>query len=453
MNKDFIDFVELVDEKLNGLQYRDIVHFAWLCSVRSLPFLGATGNFDFWRKNVRKEYLLIVLRVIDSAVVAINDIPTYDSFYKTSFVSSFNSSPSLASIMSNTCTSAYDVIRTICDTRVSALYGSFIYDVEPNSNIEASYSQLRDSTRAAAMDSARSANNFDVDLKPILIQDLLTVASGTTLFNSSIDVYNDIWNNFQKALNEEGGIYWSNWYKRLFENGLLLYDEDIKEITQRLNISNEMQEEGATAVAEYMMSKSISHSVFLSYCHADSDLADIIDSFMCKHQSLRVTRDIRDVRYTDSFKVFMQTIGKHDYVVMLISDNFLKSKACMYEVGELIATRNLENKLLFVIVKDEDSIHYKQTSPNSIGANIYNSIQRNEYIAYWENQYIKEENSISQIKSDSAKIEPLKKLRELRKIIDHDISPFLDYLSDANGKSFSEMYKVDFQDILLKIKQ
>ena len=165
-----------------------------------------------------------------------------------------------------------------------------------------------------------------------------------------------------------------------------------------------------------------------------------------------VTRDIRDVKYKDSFKTFMQTIGEHDYVVMLISDNFLKSKACMYEAGELVSTRNLGKKLVFVIVQDGDIKHYRQIPPKPIGANIYNSIQRNEYITYWENQYVMEENSINQIKSDSAKIEPLKSLRELRKIIDHDISQFLDYISDAKGKSFSEMYEMNFSDIVAKIK-
>jgi len=41
----------------------------------------------------------------------------------------------------------------------------------------------------------------------------------------------------------------------------------------------------------------------------------------------------------------------------------------------------------------------------------------------------------------------------MRKIIDHDIGLFLDYLSDAKGKSFTEMYKTDFHDMLSKISR
>ena len=124
----------------------------------------------------------------------------------------------------------------------------------------------------------------------------------------------------------------------------------------------------------------------------------------------------------------------------------------MYEVGELVSTRSLESKLLFIVVQDEDSKHYKIAPDKPVGANIYNSVKRNEYIAYWENRYEEEVRSINQIKSSSAKIEPSINLREMRKIIDHDIGVFLRYLSDVKGKSFGEMYETDFQDILARIK-
>jgi len=293
-------------------------------------------------------------------------------------------------------------------------------------------------------------------MESILLQDLNEIEAGTNNFDNNTEIYGKSWDDFQNALIDLNCEYWAEWYSALFAKGFLLDDKDETEINLRLNAPHSIIAQGAATLSQHMKTilyplKIRSCNIFLSYCHADADLANIVDKFLYEQHSIRVTRDIRGVNYAESFKVFMQTIGKHDYVIMLISDRFLKSQACMYEAGELISTRNLEQKLLFIIINDDDIRFYSTQPVKPIGANIYSSIQRNEYISYWENRYSEEEKSLSQIKSDSAKIEPMKNLREIRKIIDHDISPFLSYLSDVKGMNFGEMMQANFKDILNKI--
>ena len=65
--------------------------------------------------------------------------------------------------------------------------------------------------------------------------------------------------------------------------------------------------------------------VFLSYCQKDAVFADLIDTRMSSifGSNARISRDIRDVPFHESFGQFMRSIQKHDYVIILVSNNYL----------------------------------------------------------------------------------------------------------------------------------
>ncbi len=85
--------------------------------------------------------------------------------------------------------------------------------------------------------------------------------------------------------------------------------------------------------------------IFLSYSHANSDVVDIIDQDLTNF-GIPITRDIRDIGYRESIKNFMHRVETHDYVLMVLSDEFLKSESCMYEVSELLNTQEFEKRIL-----------------------------------------------------------------------------------------------------------
>ena len=72
----------------------------------------------------------------------------------------------------------------------------------------------------------------------------------------------------------------------------------------------------------------------------------------------RFQRDIRDVEYHESFKRFMQSIEKHDYVITIISDNYLKSRNCMFEMLEVVKDSYF-SKSYFIVLGDDDAKYYK----------------------------------------------------------------------------------------------
>lgn len=98
-----------------------------------------------------------------------------------------------------------------------------------------------------------------------------------------------------------------------------------------------------------------SPSIFLSYSRADAAVADLLDTDF-RHIGIQFRRDVRDVAYRADIRRFMQQIGTADYVVVLLSDAFLKSEWCMYEMTELLHTHRFHDKILPVVLESAFAI-------------------------------------------------------------------------------------------------
>lgn len=170
--------------------------------------------------------------------------------------------------------------------------------------------------------------------------------------------------------------------------------------------------------------------IFISYSHKDKVIADELENVF--HQNaIDLTRDVRDVKYGDSFSAFMKNVRISDYVLMVISDHFLKSEYCMYEVAEFLKDSNYDDRILPIVV---DS------------AKIYSPFGILQYIKYWEDRFIdleKRSNGLSFENLDYASKEAKK-----YKNYSYIISNFLDSLKDRNNKSYDELRNDDFIDIL-----
>lgn len=204
---------------------------------------------------------------------------------------------------------------------------------------------------------------------------------------------------------------------------------------------------------EDVVSKADGVKIFLSYCHQDNCIADLVDSLISKKLSEpdSISRDIRDVKYRESFKKFMESIGQHDYVVMIVSDNYLKSRNCLYEVLEVMRDRNYSEKLLFIVLSDSDSIYYEDSS-RKVGANVYNDEGHVGYISYWKHQFEELEQQIAVINNPILSIEQAKELRIINKI-QLDLPEFMTFLREHNGASFSKLMETGFEEIIDSIKK
>ena len=111
-------------------------------------------------------------------------------------------------------------------------------------------------------------------------------------------------------------------------------------------------------------------TIFLSYSRKDAEVANQIDQQLSKNSKVIVKRDIRDIGVWNSIRKFMQSIRQQDYAVLLISDTYLKSQNCMFEVLEVMKEQEYQNRIFPAIIEKR----------------IYNSSLWIEYIKYWQNE-------------------------------------------------------------------
>lgn len=196
--------------------------------------------------------------------------------------------------------------------------------------------------------------------------------------------------------------------------------------------------------------KMISKKVFLSYSHKDTCIADIIENKIKEiaKNKIEISRDTQKLKYKDSLDEYMQSIKEHDFVISIVSDGYLRSTPCMYEVTELMRDRDYYNKLLFIIISEQDIKFYenKDIEIKDIKAEIYSS-NRFDYIKYWEDEKGKIDKKVAEIKNPSLMLELTKESKQLE-IISLHIGEFISKLKDGLGVSFQNMLSSDFREFI-----
>lgn len=90
-----------------------------------------------------------------------------------------------------------------------------------------------------------------------------------------------------------------------------------------------------------------------------------------KAQGITMVRDKRNLGFKGMIRDFMQQIGRGYAVIVVISDKYLKSPNCMYELVEIAKNKDVYNRIFPIVLADAD---------------IYNPISRIKYIKHWEDQ-------------------------------------------------------------------
>jgi len=174
--------------------------------------------------------------------------------------------------------------------------------------------------------------------------------------------------------------------------------------------------------------------IFLSYSHKNKEIADRVDKFFIS-KNIRLSRDARDAPAYSSLKKFMDTIRDHDYVILLISDAYLKSINCMYEVIQFIQEKKYIEKTFPIIIDKQ--------------ADIFNRVKHIDYISFWQNRYKRFRNKINKLENTGTAQSHV----ELDKIdrIQSNIGEFLNKIADLKCFPLDELESTNYKAILDKI--
>jgi len=175
-------------------------------------------------------------------------------------------------------------------------------------------------------------------------------------------------------------------------------------------------------------------SLFMSYCWAESEIAEKIYKDLVQI-GVSILKDNHQLEYKDSIKAFMNSIRDSDYAMILISDDYLKSKNCIYELLQLLKESEYKNKILPIIIE---------------GTKIYSASDRIRYIKYWEQK-------CEELKRDIGTINPVNSIGVISDLklfteISQNIGEFLNEIGDMLHISLNKLQETHYKAILEKIR-
>src|ERR1041384_1136109 len=93
------------------------------------------------------------------------------------------------------------------------------------------------------------------------------------------------------------------------------------------------------------------HAVFISYAWGGvrEEFVNEIDNAL-QQRGLKIVRDKRELEYKGSIKEFMERIGHGDCVIVVISDKYLRSPNCMFELVEISDNKQFKGRVFPIIL-------------------------------------------------------------------------------------------------------
>ena len=171
--------------------------------------------------------------------------------------------------------------------------------------------------------------------------------------------------------------------------------------------------------------------IFFSYAWRgeSENIVNKIDQAFQK-RGAKVIRDKRDLNYKGSIKEFMERIGRGQGIVVVISDKYLKSKNCMFELIQIAENKQFKDRIFPVVLSD---------------AVIYDAVKRIEYIRYWEAKKKELDAAIKSVGSEN--LQGITDDINLYDTIRDEIAKLTDILQDMNTLTPDMHRDSDFQTL------
>ncbi|MEH2184491.1 toll/interleukin-1 receptor domain-containing protein [Nostoc sp.] len=185
-------------------------------------------------------------------------------------------------------------------------------------------------------------------------------------------------------------------------------------------------------------SESKQKEVFISYTwrdnHSETFVQQLEKAF--KGKGITIIRDKNAIGYKERFQEFMQRLSRGKCVIVVISDQYLKSENCMYELVEIAKNGKLYHRIFPIVLAD---------------AKIYKPIERIKYVEYWEKQ-IQDLNDAMRTVS-AANLQGFREEIDLYTEIRNMFANLINLLKDMNTLTEEIHIQSDFEALLKAIAE
>jgi len=177
--------------------------------------------------------------------------------------------------------------------------------------------------------------------------------------------------------------------------------------------------------------------IFISYAWGGESekMADDIYTVLIK-DGFDVVRDKINLGYKGHIKEFMQRIGAGSAIVVIISDKYLRSPNCMYEIVQIQQNGQLFNRIFPIVLSD---------------ANIYRPQNRLMYAEHWEKEVRTLNSSMKGIQNMALIAEIQEELLEYNQIL-NAISGITTLLKNTNTLTPEMLCDVAYKPLIEAIK-
>ena len=147
-------------------------------------------------------------------------------------------------------------------------------------------------------------------------------------------------------------------------------------------------------------------------------------------RGIKIIRDKRDLGYKGSISEFMARIGQGNCVIVVISDKYLRSPSCMFELVEIADGKQFHDRIFPIILADAD---------------IYDPLKRIEYVRYWETKRSELAGAIKTL--DPANLQGLREDMDFYDRIRDKVSGLTNILKDMNTLTPDMHRESNFRDL------
>ncbi|MGH1394946.1 MAG: TIR domain-containing protein, partial [Trichormus sp.] len=153
-------------------------------------------------------------------------------------------------------------------------------------------------------------------------------------------------------------------------------------------------------------------------------------------KGITIIRDKRDLGSKGLIKAFMERIGRGKCVITVISDKYLKSPNCMFELVQIAKNGEFYHRIFPIVLSD---------------AQIYQPIERIKYIKHWEDKIKELDEAMRGV--SAANLQGFREEIDQYTEIRHTIAELTNLLKDMNTLTPDIHSESEFEELVQAIAQ